>query len=101
MIFNYSNSKKFTSILSSLFFICFQAFSQDDSLLVIPEPVNYIRTFDGTRVINGQSTENMYEQELQFMISHRFGPVSGGIHTLYGLDQSNVRLGFDYGISNR
>jgi len=36
---------------------------------------------------------------LDFTIQHAFGPVSGGIESLYGLDNSaNIRFGFDYGV---
>ncbi|MFL5729123.1 MAG: DUF5777 family beta-barrel protein [Cytophagaceae bacterium] len=73
-----------------------------DSLLPEEKKTEYIiSTFDGTRVINGQSVENPHAGSLQLLFSHRFGSVSTGIHTLYGLDQSNVRIGFDYGISER
>jgi len=73
-----------------------------DSLLMDEKKTDYvISTFDGTRVINGQSIENIHAGSLQLLFSHRFGSISTGIHTLYGLDQSNVRIGFDYGINNR
>lgn len=102
MIFKFAQLKKFSVIFTFIFLTSIEGFSQSDSMLLADEPtVNYIRTFDGTRVINGQSPETLYKRELQFMISHRFGTVSGGVHTLFGLDQSNVRLGFDYGLSDR
>jgi hypothetical protein len=73
-----------------------------DSLLIDEKKIDYVvSAFDGTRVINGQSIENIPAGTLQLLFSHRFGSVSTGIHTLYGLDQSNVRIGFDYGISKR
>jgi hypothetical protein len=73
-----------------------------DSLLNDEKKTEYtISTFDGTRVINGQSIENIHAGSLQLLFSHRFGSISTGIHTLYGLDQSNVRIGFDYGICER
>jgi hypothetical protein len=31
-------------------------------------------------------------------ILHRFGPVNSGINNLFGLDQANMRFGFDYGV---
>ncbi len=57
-------------------------------------------TFKGTRIINGQSVENPAKGVLQFMISHRFGQINDGIYQLFGLDQSTIRLGFDYGITD-
>jgi hypothetical protein len=75
-----------------------------DSLLTADETkkINYtFATFGGTRIINSQSIENVPAGALQLIFSHRFGQVNGGIHTFYGLDQANVRLGFDYGITGR
>jgi hypothetical protein len=94
------------SFVFNLFFIPLSAFSQDnlDSLLNASEPekIDYtFATFGGTRIINAQSIENVPAGALQMIFSHRFGPVNGGIHSFYGLDQANVRLGFDYGISGR
>ena len=57
--------------------------------------------FKTTRVINGQSIENTGAGILDVKISHRFGMVNGGAYNLYGLDQATMRIGFDYGISNR
>lgn len=55
-------------------------------------------TFKDTRIINGQSVETNQEGQLKFLISHRFGSVSGGIDEFFGLDQASIRLGLDYGI---
>jgi hypothetical protein len=95
-----------TFILSGLLLIQQQTSAQDnlDSLLNGDEAkkINYsFATFGGTRIINGQSIENVPAGALQLIFSHRFGEVNGGIHTFYGLDQANVRLGFDYGITGR
>lgn len=56
--------------------------------------------FRGTRVINGHSVETLQEGELELLISHRFGALSGGTYELFGLDQSEIRFGFDYGVKN-
>ncbi len=55
--------------------------------------------FKGTHVINGHSTRTKRKGELDFLIYHRFGPVNSGIQELFGLDQANMRLGFEYGIT--
>lgn len=52
--------------------------------------------FKSTRVIDGQSIEMLGKGSLDFRILHRFGPISGGVDNLFGLDQSFVRFGFDY-----
>ena len=56
--------------------------------------------FKGTRLINGHSIETRKKGNLDFLISHRFGTVNSGAYNLFGLDQSNVRIGFDYGITD-
>ena len=55
-------------------------------------------TFKATRVINGQSVELTSKNELTFVIQHRFGKLNEGFYGLFGLDQSTIRFGFDYGV---
>lgn len=57
-------------------------------------------TFDDTRVVNGHSVETNKEGSMKFIIAHRFGVLNGGAYELFGLDQSRIRLGFDYGITD-
>jgi opacity protein-like surface antigen len=38
---------------------------------------------------------------LEFIFSHRFGRVNSGSYTLWGLDDAFVRLGFEYGLTDR
>jgi|TARA_B110000967_G_scaffold93498_1_gene96071 hypothetical protein len=57
-------------------------------------------TFKGTRVINGQSIELPSKGDLQFVIEHRFGTINSGAYELWGIDQSQMRMSFDYGITN-
>ncbi len=58
-------------------------------------------SFKANRVINLHSLENLSSGELDVKISHRFGYLSGGIYELYGLDESTIRIGADYGITDR
>jgi hypothetical protein len=39
--------------------------------------------------------------QLDFRISHRFGPVNYGLYEFFGLDQSITRFSLEYGIFNR
>ena len=55
--------------------------------------------FKGTKIINSQSVEIPDEGVLQFMIQHRFGTLNSGFYNLFGLDNSQVRIGFDYGLN--
>ena len=84
-------------------FLCSSSiFAQDDlfSLLGDDDSIQEVSaTFKGTRVINGQSIELPSKGELQFVIEHRFGTINSGAYELWGLDQSQMRMSFDYGLS--
>jgi hypothetical protein len=58
-------------------------------------------TFKSTRFIGGQSVETAGKYALNVLISHRFGNINSGVHQFYGFDQSSIRLGLEYGITNR
>jgi hypothetical protein len=45
--------------------------------------------------------ETAAQKELIFSISHRFGNVNQGVYDFFGLDQSTIRFGFEYGLSDR
>lgn len=57
--------------------------------------------FKSTRMINGQNVETVGKNEFNLTISHRFGNLNSGVHQFYGLDQSYIRLGIEYGITGR
>lgn len=65
------------------------------------EPEIVMATFKGTRIINGQSIETRGKGNMDVIISHRFGRINSGAYNLFGLDDSNVRLGLEYSISDR
>lgn len=66
------------------------------------EPIEYTEaSFKTTRVVNSHSLENVAPGVLDFKISHRFGFLNTGAYELFGLDQASIRLGLDYGISER
>ena len=58
-------------------------------------------TFKTTRIVNGQSIENVGEGILDFRILHRFGTINSGGYNFFGLDQATMRLGLDYGVSKK
>lgn len=62
-------------------------------------------TFNGTRIINGHSTETLKSRVLQYRIEHRFGDLAGdngGIEQFYGLDQAaDIRFALEYGITDK
>ncbi|MFT4682665.1 MAG: hypothetical protein ACJAU0_001383 [Flavobacteriales bacterium] len=61
----------------------------------------WAQTFKDTRVINGHSVETSQKGAMKFVISHRFGTLNGGTYELFGLDQSTIRMGLDYGLTDR
>jgi Membrane bound beta barrel domain (DUF5777) len=83
----------------------YTAVSQEDDLLSLleeEETVNYVTaSFKANRVVNLHSLENTSGGELDIKISHRFGTLNGGAYELFGLDQAYIRIGGDYGITDR
>jgi len=78
--------------------------NEDDllSLLGGDEEQTYTSaTFKTTRIINMHSVENAAAGVMDFRISHRFGFINTGAYDLFGLDQALMRIGFEYGISDR
>lgn len=79
--------------------------AQDDLLSLLGDDSNkkeYVKNaFKATRVITGQSMEQVAAGVLDFRILHRFGRVNEGEYGAFGLDQATIRLGLDYGISDR
>lgn len=57
--------------------------------------------FKSTRVVNAHSLETLPGGVLDFRISHRFGTLNSGAYEFFGLDNSNIRLALEYGISDR
>ena len=65
-----------------------------------------IATFKGDQIVNAQTNETLQKKNLDFRVHHQFGNIGaesgGGVHTLYGFDQSNdIRIAFNYGITDR
>ena len=58
-------------------------------------------TFKTTRVIDGHSVENVGKGVMDVKISHRFGKVNSGGYNLFGLDNATMRMGLDFGLTNR
>ncbi len=58
-------------------------------------------TFKTTHLIVGQSIENVAKNHLNLVISHHFGKVNDGLYNFFGLDQSTIRLGLEYGLTDR
>ena len=94
------------SIYSILLFIySFNLIAQDDLMDQLEKEakptIDYTTaTFKGTRLMNGQTNETMAAKHMNMWIQHRFGRVNSGFEGFWGLDESRVRIGFDYGITD-
>ncbi|MEP6596585.1 MAG: DUF5777 family beta-barrel protein [Ginsengibacter sp.] len=90
--------------------VSFTSFSQDstllkmlnDSITDVPNS-NYVTgTFNGSTVLNLQTVEQPAKNVLEFVIMHRLGKINAGSYNFFGLDgPATLRLGFNYGITNR
>jgi len=58
-------------------------------------------TFNSTRLINSHSIRTTQGGVLDLRISHRFGQLDDGFYNLFGLDFASIRIGMDYGLTNR
>lgn len=94
--------KRFQTILM-IVLLSQAALGQDDLLNMLNEQttpeINYTTaTFKSTRIMNSHSIERMPAGQLDVRISHRFGRINSGAYEFFGLDQSNIRLGLEYGV---
>jgi opacity protein-like surface antigen len=92
-------------ILTIILLICSPAVFSQDLMDMLgedeAEKTEYTyATFKATRIINGQSIELPPKGALNFVISHHFGAINSGAYEFFGLDQANIRFGFDYGITD-
>jgi hypothetical protein len=87
-----------------LLLVAIGIFAQDDLMNILnensPKEINYTTaTFKSTRIMNGHSIERMPAGQLDVRISHRFGTINSGAYNFFGLDQSNIHLSLEYGIT--
>lgn len=58
-----------------------------------------ISIFKSTRLVSGHSIEIVAPGDFLFIIGHRFGELNSGWRNLFGLDNSTIRLGGDFGVT--
>ena len=82
--------------------ICFGYKAQAQDSTSKPEP---IWVFSSPRLINAATVEMIPAGILEFRVTHNFGDIAGdngGIRQFFGLDNaSDVRIGFQYGLSRQ
>lgn len=93
-----------------LIFFCsfFAGRAQDRSLLSMlrdssapGKKILVTQTFKATHIVNTQTVEAPAKGDLNFIIMHRFGEINDGSYQFFGLDNATLRLGLDYGLTNR
>src|SRR6185436_3196901 len=97
---------KRNNALLLLFLVPLIAQSQDDLLKQLENETKATTdfatsTFKGTRLVNGQTVETKGKGSLEFIFAHRFGAINSGIYNFYGLDNAHVRIGLEYGLTDR
>jgi hypothetical protein len=86
--------------------------AQDDLLNMLnnespQKPAPVYATFKSTRVVNLQCNETMKAKHLDFRIQHRFSAMNinkdnnYGLYDVFGLDGAVIRLGLEYGITDK
>ena len=88
--------------------ISYQSMAQDSLLRSISDSLSaaggtqYVTgTFKALYIVNMKTIEAPAAGALNFEIQHRFGTINEGAYHLWGLDFATLRLGLDYGISDR
>lgn len=92
--------QKTIALFFILHFFTHAALAQTDSL-ELNQRLPVTGTFKGTFIQNTASIESPANGVLQVMIMHRFGRLSDGFYELFGLDNAGIRLGLDYGITDK
>ena len=94
--------KRFSAVIFP-FLLSIGIFGQEDLMNFLNQDtlqeITYATaTFKSTRIMNGHSIQRMPSGQLDFRISHRFGKINSGPYEFFGLDQSKIHLGLEYGI---
>ncbi len=97
--------KKTVFILAMVLSMAINGLAQEDLMDLLDsdkETTEYAyATFKTSRIINSHSVEQPAPGVLLFLIQHRFGRLNTGAYELFGLDQATIRLGLEYGITDR
>lgn len=95
-----------TFLLALTVSITATSFAQEDDLFDLldiqdTQQITYA-TFKGTQLINAATNETPGEGVLQYVIAHRFGSFNDEyLYNFLGLDNAQVRMQLDYGITDR
>lgn len=71
----------------------------EDTTVQLARPLTAL--FKSSRLVNGHTTETAAKNHLDFKIHHRFGKINDGAYKLWGLDNADMMLGFEYGVTKK
>ncbi len=94
----YSKTFRVISMFGFLF-ITTLSFAQEDSVKVQDPGNKPVRsTFEGSWIIDNQTTLVQQKGTFEFTMNHRFGSIYNGLSDIYGIygAGANIRLGFNY-----
>lgn len=92
------------AVLAALLTLSLTASAQDDLMDFFDAPTGpevVTSTFKAGRIINVQSPQTSGRGEVNFIIAHRFGRISDGAYALWGLDNAQMRMGLDFGVTDQ
>jgi len=94
------------TLIAAMMLISTSLLAQEDLMEALEretaqESIYVEQTFKGTRLVTGHSVETRDRGVLDVLIMHRFGRLNSGAYEFFGLDDSNIRLGVDWGVSDR
>lgn len=92
--------------------ISIQIFAQDSTMNSLTKDMDKdnkekmpVKIFNSTKAINSNTSEVVGKGKMDFRVTHDFSDIAGhegGIKNFFGLDNTtDVRIGFDIGLSNR
>lgn len=93
-----------TLLFLSVFFSIL-TYSQEDLLkdidTISTDTETFPPAFKALQIVTGQSTKLTAKNEWYIVVAHRFGDVSTGFKSFFGLDDASTKLGVIYGLTDR
>ncbi|WP_109830788.1 DUF5777 family beta-barrel protein [Reichenbachiella versicolor] len=90
-------------VLALALFSAVSAYGQDDLMSMLDtkqESKEVTSTFKASRLVSGQTVRTLDKNTLDFVINHRFGAINSGVEEFWGLDDAQIRLGLEYGVTD-
>lgn len=92
--------KQYIYLIPLLSVLSMNCFSQENSDKQ-KETITPVKAFNATRILSSRTVNTNKKNTLEFIISHRFGPLNTGAYNFFGIDNAAIRLGLEYALSDR